>query len=347
MPIEYKNFLQLKEPVEGKELQIQHLTDILKNGSFLPNTVVYKDIDDAFKVWVENELKITDFNGKDFPTIVLYSNQRFSEYTQSWKYTDSNNNILLNFKSITRENNPQYGTIQNRFWNIPGIERFFTMKKQIVLDDNGSESLLVLKMKQPTAIDINYKLSIFTTQYESINDFNILINKLFNARQCYIKPNEHYMPMVLDGINDESSYNIDDRQFYGQTYQIKVLGYIITEDDYRVEEIPLKSGISIPMLNSKKYIPEVEIEECEEDGKEKITIVFPSKTPRNTALFIMDTDFLIQKIETENVFNNYKIFKDDVQQEKNIPLLLKENETIKFVVSKQEKNKEAKIVLFS
>ena len=35
------------------------------------------------------------------------------------------------------------------------------------------------------------------------------------------------MPMFLDAINDESEYTIDDRKFYSQSYQIKVMGYII------------------------------------------------------------------------------------------------------------------------
>ena len=46
--------------------------------------------------------------------------------------------------------------------------------------------------------------------------------------------------MTLDGVQDESNYQIDDRQFYGQSYNIKVMAYIITEEDYRVEQIPLK-----------------------------------------------------------------------------------------------------------
>ena len=86
-----------------------------------------------------------------------------------------------------------------------------------------------------------------------------MINKSFNSRQCYITPNNHYMPMTLESISDESSYNIDDRQFYGQTYQIKVMGYIITEDDYRVEEVPLKRGFLTPLMLNKKNGYEHEI----------------------------------------------------------------------------------------
>lgn len=346
MALEYKNYLNLGETIEGKELQQKHLSDIMNNGTFLPMTISYKDIDNAFKNWVDKELTIIDKNGSKFPTMVLFSNQRFSEYTQSWRYTDSNNNLLLNFKTVTRENTPQYGTIQTGLFNIPGDNRYYTIEKKIVLDDNGSESFVVLKMRQPTAINLMYTVSIFTTQYESINEFNILINKAFRSKQCYIKPNEHFMPMTLEGISDSSSNNIDDRQFYGQTYQIKVLGYIITEDDYRVEEIPLKNGFSIPMMNGTKNLPDVEIEECNDNGKERITILFPEKCSKNSVTFMVDTDFVINEITVDNIFNNFKLFINDNLVDKTTPITLKKDDEIKIVISKQEKNKQCKITLF-
>ena len=247
---QYRNHIQLKEESVGNERRIEMLSDILQNGTFLPKTVEYKDIDEAFKKWVEEKLYITA-EGKEVPTMVLYSNQRFSEYTQSWEFTDANKNLILNFKTVSRENNPQYGSIHNRLWNIPG-ERFYLIKRCKVLDDNGTESFLDLKMKQPMAIDLSYKVTIFCTKYQLINDFNTLVNGLFDARQEYIWPNNHPMPMTLDGVQDESNYQIDDRQFYGQSYNIKVMAYIITEEDYRVEQIPLKKKMfNGPIVKTK------------------------------------------------------------------------------------------------
>ena len=202
MAEEYKNYLDIHDQAVGDERRYELMSEILKNGTFLPKTVEYKDIDEDFKRWVEEELKIVSDNGKEFPTMTLFSNQRFSEYTQSWRFTDKDKNLLLNFKSINRENNPQYGKIQNGYWNIPREDRFYTIKKQIVLDDNGSESFLVLKMHQPMAIDLTYRLSIFTNKYQSINEFNTLVNRMFRARQCYIRPNGHFMPMTLESISD-------------------------------------------------------------------------------------------------------------------------------------------------
>ena len=46
------------------------------------------------------------------------------------------------------------------------------------------------------------------------------------------------MPLTLEDVSDESEYTIDDRKYYSQTYKIKVRGYIIRKEDYKVERIP-------------------------------------------------------------------------------------------------------------
>lgn len=343
MAEEYKNYLDIHDQAVGDERRYELMSEILKNGTFLPKTVEYKDIDEDFKRWVEEELKIVSDNGKEFPTMTLFSNQRFSEYTQSWRFTDKDKNLLLNFKSINRENNPQYGKIQNGYWNIPGENRFYTMKKQIVLDDNGSESFLILKMHQPMAIDLIYKLSIFTNKYQAINEFNTIVNRLFRARQCYIRPNGHYMPMTLEGISDESSYQIDDRQFYAQTYSIKVMAYILTKDDYRVDEVPLKRGINILDMPSKVNVPEAEIEECDNGKDIKLTIFFPLKCNKSIIHFTNDTDFEMKNIVLDNILKNYKLYVNgDIIREN---ITLHDGDEMKVMCNKMNKNQEATFII--
>ena len=345
MSNEYKNYIELHHQVTGDDRRLEMMSEALQSGSFLPETVEYKDIDEAFTKWVEKDLSIASDDGNEFPTMILFSNQRFSEYSQSWKYTDSNNNLLLNFKTITRQNNPEYGKIQDGLWNIPNDGRFYTMKKQLVLDDNGSESFLVLKMKQPTAIDLNYKVSVFTTQYHSINEFNMMVNKLFNARQCYIQPNGHYMAMTLEGISDESTYSIDDRQFYGQTFNIRVMAYIITKDDYRVDEVPYKEGVTFPVMKLNKTKPDVYIEGCEHNDNIMITINYPVNCSASKTEFTIDTDVVINNIQLKNLYRNYKIYVNDEERDKSGNIILNNNDIVKIRASRQIKNEEAVMIL--
>lgn len=313
----------------------------VEKTAMLPKSVVYKDIDDAFKEWAKS-LKIVSEDGAEYPTMTLYSNQRFSEYSQSWQYTDDNKQLLLNFKTVTRENNPQYGKIQSGLWNIPG-DRFYQIKRMKVLDENGTESLIDLSMRQPMAVDLLYKLSIFTNKYESLNDFNIMVNKKFRARQCYLAPNGYYMPMVLENVSDESEYSIDDRQFYSQTYQIKLMGYVIEDEDLRVTEIPLKRSVRFSILKSDRKKPDVTIDD--EEGEENdesivsLTITFPELV--NSAEFDMDEDMVIDRYEYDNVVRKFRLFVNDDEIDGRDSVLLRNGDSVKVIIKHRNIRKEA------
>lgn len=343
------NYIELKEAVEGKERVIDIMKMPLNGSTLIPNTVTYKDIDSAVKEWLTETIKMVGDDGRAFPTMTLFSNQRFSEYAQSWRYTDENNNLLLNFKTITRENNPQYGSIQNKNYNIPG-EVFFTFTKNIVMDDNGTESFRVVKMRQPLSVDIIYKVSIFTNKYESLNEFNTRVNRIFSARQAYISPNGYYMPMTLEGINDESEYKIDDRQFYSQSINIKVLGFLLSEDDFRIEEAPIKFSTNIDGFKKKNKKPEAEIEECDSENPFYykpiiLTLTYPvCKT--NKCDFTIDTDFVCTDIELkDNLTNTFKILVNGEEMDKTLPFSFKENDEISVIIKKRLLDKNSVLIL--
>lgn len=339
-PKKYLNHVIENEQAVGNERRLEMLQEIMKNSTLLPRPVLYKDIDSAFTEWAENELKIS-YNDKVLPTMVLYSNQRFTEYSQTWQYTDENKNLILNFKTVTRQNNPEYGKIQSGLWNIPG-DRFYPMLRKIVLDDNGSESFIDLEMRQPMAVDFMYTVSVFTTNIETINDFNLLVNDKFKARQAYISPNGHFMPMTLENISDKSSYQIDDRQFYSQAYEIKVNGYVIKEDDFRVKETPLKTGAKFMGITLKRKTAGIEIEEyvnpCNKPKPEHktyfkpvdVVITFP-ECVRETK-FELDIDFVIEEVETVNV-RRYRIFVDD-EEVSGESIRVNEGSTVKIKITR-------------
>ena len=232
----YKNKLRLrKEPFgvgERERLQM----NILKNSSPLPQTVTYQDIDEQFKEWVDNELKIA-VDGKGVETIALFTNQKFSEYMQSWENVDDYRNLRLNFKMITRENNPKTGTLNGDSKNIPG-EKTYLIKRVTAYDKNNRRSYIDYRMKQPMQIDLIYKVSIVSNRFTTLNEFNALVNDKFKAITCYLCTKGHYMPMKLTDISDESEYQIDDRQYYSQSFNITVRAYILSKEDFIVEERP-------------------------------------------------------------------------------------------------------------
>ena len=102
----YKNIIKLKRDVVGKERRENLTKEVLQNATPLPEPLEYEDIDKEFERWVSEDLDIS-FEEQKLPTYLMLSNQRFSEYLQSWEHVDEKKNLILNFKAITRENNPR------------------------------------------------------------------------------------------------------------------------------------------------------------------------------------------------------------------------------------------------
>ena len=209
---------------------------ILENQTYFPKPIEYSDIDQEMFNWVDKKIDLA-YDGVRLPTYKLYSTQRLSEYSQTWSQTDEFGNVIMNFKTITRENNPQKGDINNGYFNIPG-HKDFAMFYVPVLQDNGTEAYDKYTMKQPFGVNFMYSISIITNKMELLNEMNEKMHYEFNAINCYISPNGHPMSMTLEDVSDDSEYTIDDRKYYSQTYKVKVRGYIIRKEDYSVERIP-------------------------------------------------------------------------------------------------------------
>ena len=243
-----KNFRNRNSAV-GVERRLDMSKILLDNQPHFPKTLTYEDFDTEVYNWLDNEFNLY-LDGKKFKTYKLFSNQRITEYGQTWQNVDEKGNLDINFKTITREPNPQKGEIQGGNFNIPG-DITFPVFKVLALDGNGVEYLEVYSMRQPTQVNFIYTVGVFTNTYKILNQMNAKIHEQFKSIEKYIFPNGFAIPMELNSVNDESEYTIDDRKYYSQTYQIKVMGYIVTEDDYVVSKMPIRARLHIG--SRKKY----------------------------------------------------------------------------------------------
>ena len=110
-PKPYRDKLRLRNQTEGIERRKNMSRLILEHGTPLPKPIEYSDIDEAMYNWVKDKINI-DYDGKRLPTYKLYSTQRLSEYIQQWQDQNETGNPNMNFKTVTRENNPQKGESQ-------------------------------------------------------------------------------------------------------------------------------------------------------------------------------------------------------------------------------------------
>lgn len=241
-PKPYLEKIKLRRHAFGTEQRRNMSKLILEHGTPFPLSVDYSDIDSTMFKWVEDNIKIV-YYGKRLPVYKLYTTQRLSEYIQKWDKQDDAGNPIINFLTITRDLNPQKGESQGNYFNIPG-HKDFAMFYVPVLQENGTEAYDKYTMKQPTQVNFLYTVSIVSNKMDIINEMNELMHYEFNAIDCYISPNDHPMSMTLEDISDESEYTVDDRKYYSQSYKIKVRGYIIRKEDYKVERIPSRLVLS-------------------------------------------------------------------------------------------------------
>lgn len=241
-PKPYLEKLKLRNKAIGTERRRNMSKMILENGTPLPKPIEYSDIDQAMYDWLDSKFDLV-YDGKRLPTYKLYSVQRVNEYMQSWDKLDDTGNLIINFKTISRETNPQKGENQGTWYNIPG-HKDFAMFYVPILQENGTEAYDKYTMKQPTSVNFAYTISIITNKMELVNEMNEKMHYEFNSITTYISPNDHPMSMTLEDVSDESEYTIDDRKYYSQTYKIKVRGYIIRKEDFKVERIPSRFMLS-------------------------------------------------------------------------------------------------------
>lgn len=326
---------RLKDKSYGTERRRNFAKEILHNQTEFPKPLGYKDIDAAFEEFVNDN--VAHINDTVYSVFTLYSNQRFSEYSQSWNHTDKDGNLLLNFITINRENNPKPGTNQGGFWNIPG-NRLYTMKIENTLDESGTESYTIYSMRQPYAVDLSYRINFVTSTYETINGFNNRINELFKSRQCYIRPNGHFIPMVIEEVNDETSYSIDERKFFIQSIGIKVMAYIINKEDFKVERKAKRIQLSVE--GNKKHIPKVEVEDFQEGAMDnpnvKVKISFEPYHDR--VEFVMDSDMVINTTQMNNI-RNLRIFVNDTLYFTEKGFTVHKNDNLKIRIRKVDMNK--------
>ena len=329
------------DTVYGKDRHRSYPKTILQDAPIFPKPLEYEDIDNAMFNFVDEYIPMV-IKGKSTPTFTLYSNQRFSEYSQSWEHTDEDGNLLMNFKTISRENNPKPGENQGGYWNIPGNKRH-TLLIRDVLEDNGEEVYEIYSMGQPFAVDLTYRISIITDLFENINAFNQKINDLFKARQCYIRPNGHFLPVTLEDINDNTEYTISERKFYNQTVTVKVMAYIISEDDFKIEKKPKRIKLFM-QGDVRRPKPEINIDEFFNDkiGHTEIELTIDFQAFHTKTNFDIDTDFIAERTELYNV-RNYRLSVNDTPYYTDKGFTLKNGDNIKIFINHLDPNEMAQL----
>jgi len=211
----------------------QLLEFINEDGTYLPQSVLHADLDGGMLEFVKNELKTT-VSGKDINVIdKIITNQRWSQFTETWNFKDDDFNVQLPFITLVRQPEVKYGTNPSTQYTIPVRKQFYYAT---VPTWNGNQKGYdVYTIPQPVPVDINYSVKIICNRMRELNTFNKNVLQTFSSRQAYTFIKGQYVPIIMNNISDESVIDVERRNYYIQSYDFTMLGYLIDEEEFEVK----------------------------------------------------------------------------------------------------------------
>lgn len=210
------------------------LDEITKDDPYLPDSILHDDLDRGLLEYVTKNFKVVS-DGKQIPIIQkILTIQRWAEFTNNWEFADEDGNVQLPFVSIVRKPDVQPGTNPSVQRTIPDRHQFYY---SVVQTWNGNEKGAdVYKIPQPVPVDITYDVTIICNKFRDVNKFNKIVLQHFSSRQDYTIVKGHYIPIILDKIEDNTPMQtLDGRRFYVQNYQFTMLGFLIDSDEFEVK----------------------------------------------------------------------------------------------------------------
>lgn len=227
-----KPYLPIKYPKTLLARRHQMADMISEDGTFLPKSLLHADLDRGFLDFVKGSLE-TIVEGKKIPVVdILITSQNWSQFVETWDFQNIDKNVEPPFITIIRIPEVKYGNNPAVMYNIPNRRTYYYM--QVPTWDGQRNGMDIYKIPQPVPVDIKFTVAIVCNRMREINKFNQIVNQTFASRQAYQVIKGHYIPIINDGITDESVMDVDKRKYYIQKYDFTMMGFLMDEDDFEV-----------------------------------------------------------------------------------------------------------------
>ena len=308
------------------------------NRSFLPRGIDHSDLDSGFVDFVEDDLGLV-FNETKVPVMFL-TLARWGEFVKSWQNSDKYKNIEIPFVSVVRKPDAQIGTNPVDF-KIPVRKTYEYMR--VPVWDGNKKGMDIYKVPNPVGVDLMYTVRFLTYKMRQLNKLNQKVLQKFSSAQCYINIKGHYFPIMLESIGDESTVdNIDGKRYYVQTYEMKLMGYLVDEDEFEVVPAIEKAFVSIELDEKKpKAIARFINSDTLNDLSTKCFVQFLPKSTTEVS-FKSDSNIIFNSVDLTNV-NSYVIRVNGSIV--STPISVKNDDTITVTIIRTDSNLGSELVL--
>jgi hypothetical protein len=334
LPKKNRKNVNINPDKTGNDRREELFEDISNNGTYLPKGVLHEDMDKSFVEFIENGIDL-NLAGEKVPVIFL-TIQRWAEFAKTWQYSDEYKNIKIPFITVVRKPDAQVGTNQAGYFNIPGKPTFTYMK--VPTWDGNRKGMDIYKIPQPVPIDLVYEVRLFCNRMRDLNKMNMKFIQTFSPQQHYIKVNGHPMPLMMDSIGDESVINnLDERKYYVQMFTVKMMGYLLDEEDFEVNPA-ISRAVTLVELSDDIKRSQYQITKDEEEKTICISITFKRGISSATIPINLKARYTSETTENANSVS-YKVNGTD----ETIPFSVKNGDELFISVNKTDIQKESTI----
>ena len=336
LPKNYRKYLNITPHKQGFEQRQSILDDIANKGTYLPKGILHEDMDSEMINFVDKDIDLS-LAGEKVPVIFLTA-QRWAEFSKTWQYTDIDKNIKLPFITIVRKPDPQKGTNYAGSFNIPGRKTYTYMK--IPTWDGNRNGYDIYKIPQPVSVDIIYEVRLFCNRMRDLNKMNLKMLTTFSELEKYIRVNGHPIPLIMDSISDESVIsNLDERKYYVQLFTIKMMGYLLDEDDFVVTPA-VSRGIQFYEISEELYRASYQVNVDDQNDTICISVSFARGLSNVTIPIEIDATY--NNLNTINIDSTiFKLNGNTVT----IPFTVNNGDSLYIKVNKTDVNKSGEIEL--
>jgi hypothetical protein len=323
--------------LEGRRQELLQI--IQEDGTYLPKGIYHSDLDRGMLDFVKNDLEIS-VDGKKVNTVdVIITTQNWAQFTQTWNFQDLDSNISVPFIATVRKPETPYGTNQGTTFKIPGRPTF--QYALVPTFDGARNGYDVYKIPQPTPVDITYDIKIFTNRMRELNAFNKKILETFGSKQAYTLINGRYLPITLENISDESVADLGKRRYYIQTYNMKLKGVLLDEEQF--ERTPAVSRmltmLDVGVKTKQRKATSPNPNENTVDGLYQ----FLTSNASDTLTEVVKTNFDYYLIKTDNIAS-YDVYINNLLMGTDIDYFqVNLNDVLSIEVTKDDNSKNSSI----
>lgn len=234
LPKKYKNDINVYSNKELLERRRELLEEITNQDTNLPESILHEDLDFGMLEFVKNNLLFQTGDGNTINFIErILTIQRWAEMSNTFPFTDEDGNIELPFVVVIRKPEVPFGTNPSLQYTIPDRQSFFY--RRIPTWNGNRIGADIYKIPQPIPVDMSFDVVVVCNRMRELNRFNKKIMQKFSSRQSYTKVKGHYIPLVLEGISDQSQIDsLEGRRYYQQSYTIQLQGFLIDDEEFEV-----------------------------------------------------------------------------------------------------------------